>query len=310
MTGVRELTFRQGDRSEYLAQYLLSGVGLCVPVPRQEDIGLDFYCSIADEEKGVSTFGHPFTVQIKSASKPDFELGGCSRKQDKKGKTQTRWRKHEIEWAFSQRIPFFMGVLSKTDESLEVFSTSAIRLVTEKLKGKLPTKIILRPRVAGDSSRHVTYAKQRAHPNAGPGHGDGDTHTVDLGPPIVCLTSSLLNRDSSVVKAKARLRKCIDLERDNITHEVLSIPYFTWLRNEQSGNLKHAWMHYEHQSMTEVDFMIDRLGSSLIALARGLREAKRIDDAEKMKGVLSLIPKMKIPKVLRDDLKELLEDSV
>ena len=41
-------TFRQGDRSEYLALYMLSALGLAVPVPRQEDVGIDFHCNTSE----------------------------------------------------------------------------------------------------------------------------------------------------------------------------------------------------------------------------------------------------------------------
>lgn len=64
MSGARLFSFREGDRSEYLAQYLLSGLGLVTPVPRQEDIGFDFVCSIADEQVGVLTFNQQYLVSI------------------------------------------------------------------------------------------------------------------------------------------------------------------------------------------------------------------------------------------------------
>ena len=38
--------FRQGNRSEYLALYILSALGISIYVPRTEDIGVDFYCSL------------------------------------------------------------------------------------------------------------------------------------------------------------------------------------------------------------------------------------------------------------------------
>ena len=44
MVGTLLDSFRGGTRSEYLAHYLLSTLGVVVQVPRQEDIGADFHC--------------------------------------------------------------------------------------------------------------------------------------------------------------------------------------------------------------------------------------------------------------------------
>jgi len=62
----RHFNWRQGDRSELLADYLLSGIGITTPIRRQDDTGFDFYCSVSDQEKGVLTFGFPYIIQIKS----------------------------------------------------------------------------------------------------------------------------------------------------------------------------------------------------------------------------------------------------
>jgi hypothetical protein len=44
MSGVRLYNRLQGDRSEYLAVYILSALGLVTQAPRQEDIGFDLVC--------------------------------------------------------------------------------------------------------------------------------------------------------------------------------------------------------------------------------------------------------------------------
>ena len=43
-------SFRQGNRSEYLAQYMLSALGLAVKVTTQEDVGIDFYCNVGKRD--------------------------------------------------------------------------------------------------------------------------------------------------------------------------------------------------------------------------------------------------------------------
>jgi hypothetical protein len=57
-------SYRQGDRSEYLAQYMLSAFGLAVKVPREEDIGVDFYCNLAKHVGKKITYFEPYNVQV------------------------------------------------------------------------------------------------------------------------------------------------------------------------------------------------------------------------------------------------------
>jgi hypothetical protein len=40
----------EGSRSEYLAQYVFSSFGTAVPVPHQEDTGLDIYCTLLERD--------------------------------------------------------------------------------------------------------------------------------------------------------------------------------------------------------------------------------------------------------------------
>src|SRR5206468_1915967 len=74
MSGTRSSNFRSGDRSEYLTVYLLSALGLVTEVPRQEDIGFDLVCNLAEQESGILSFRHHHAVSVKSASKPRVVL--------------------------------------------------------------------------------------------------------------------------------------------------------------------------------------------------------------------------------------------
>src|ERR1043165_189330 len=105
-------SFREGDRSEYLAQFLLSAIRLCTTIPRQEDIGLDFLCSIADQEQDVLSFGYPFMVSVKSLSSPNIDLAVPEKR---------RAQKH-VERLFRQDARLFFGVVDKNTVSLRLFS--------------------------------------------------------------------------------------------------------------------------------------------------------------------------------------------
>jgi len=63
----RLLIFRGGDRSEYLALFLVSRFAYLIPVPRQEDFGLaDFICFVGREEDPFFHAEDAFLLQIKS----------------------------------------------------------------------------------------------------------------------------------------------------------------------------------------------------------------------------------------------------
>ena len=75
MSGALQPDFRQGNRSEYLAQYLLSYIGTSILVPRQEDVGIDFNCAISVNNGHIEEIKEQFHVQIKSNITDDIEFG-------------------------------------------------------------------------------------------------------------------------------------------------------------------------------------------------------------------------------------------
>jgi len=84
MPGARSRPFRLGDRSEQLVEFLLSAFAFTTPVPRPEDIGFDFFCSLISREDQLLRAGPFFTVQAKSNAdevvyKKDHEVAWINR---------------------------------------------------------------------------------------------------------------------------------------------------------------------------------------------------------------------------------------
>src|SRR5688572_17448059 len=74
MPGGRLRSFRLGDRTELMAEFVLNTVAFTTRVPRQEDIGHDFVCTLSEIKNGFYWTGPSFTVQVKSNDKPlEFE---------------------------------------------------------------------------------------------------------------------------------------------------------------------------------------------------------------------------------------------
>lgn len=110
MSGSRFHNFREGDRSEYLAVFFFSALGLVTTIPRQEDIGFDLVCSIADQEVGRLTFNHQYLVSVKSLSTPDIELLPAKSDEELE-KTKTEESFAHIAWLFRNELTLLLAVV-------------------------------------------------------------------------------------------------------------------------------------------------------------------------------------------------------
>jgi hypothetical protein len=138
MTGARLRSFRLGDRSELLVEHLLAGFTFTTRVPRQEDIGIDFLCSLItgyDGEKLLKA-GPFFAVQAKrSAEALVYE------------------KAHELEWITNQENPLLLCVADREAAAMEVYSTWNLLcgVLGGGWEGKVvPSRITLRPGSVGE----------------------------------------------------------------------------------------------------------------------------------------------------------------
>lgn len=106
MPGARLRTFRLGDRSELLVEQLLAGFAFTTRVPRQEDVGADFFCSLIHQEERFLKAGPFFAVQAKSSTEPVVYE-----------------RAHELEWITNQENPFLLCVANRKELAMDVYST-------------------------------------------------------------------------------------------------------------------------------------------------------------------------------------------
>jgi hypothetical protein len=74
MVGAVTRNFHEASRSEILADFLLSGWGTVTPVRRQDDFGVDLYCTLTKEVGQRSIVTEYYSVQVKSNDDPrDFK---------------------------------------------------------------------------------------------------------------------------------------------------------------------------------------------------------------------------------------------
>jgi hypothetical protein len=97
----------EGSRSEYLAQYVFSSFGTAVPVPHQEDAGLDIYCTLLERDGRRAWPRAYYAVQVKSNMEPwifDSE--------------------ESVRWIIEHPLPIFLCVVRKAEARILVYQTT------------------------------------------------------------------------------------------------------------------------------------------------------------------------------------------
>jgi hypothetical protein len=296
MLGSLWAPFREGNRSEYLAQYFLSALGVSVNVPRPEDIGIDFYCALAQQYGERLTFHSPFAVQVGSFGTKDFRYGGFT----KKGV----WHKEQLDWLFSQELPLFLSTVDKDTLTFRLYSTSPIWLIRYSF-GNV-SEVYLIPDATHDP---LKQSKEEVQEYLGKG-GDGARYRIPLGAPIIELRIDHLNTDL-VDKARFPLSKAASIEMRNLTYRRLNVHFSQWmldiLANDDSAGIKlgyfYAWNAEPGRNTPE---QLKAVLPIIVALGHNLKWQKRFDELAQLKGIFSLIPSDEIPDVVKDNLPEIL----
>lgn len=298
MSGIRSYNFREGDRSEYLANYLLSGLGLVTPVPRQEDIGYDFYCQLADQEKGNLSFGYPFIIQIKSDSTDSIIFGVENHK---------NWKKEDIEWLFRLELPLLFGFVDKKKMNIDIYSCSSLSFLS--FSNPLPSIIEFKPRKM-IKEENISEPKKKLIEGWPTGHeSSGHIHIVDLGSPIINLNNNDLYNHTILKEKKEILRQSITMDLHNIMYKNFRLPYFVWpLKIDTNTAIKEiGWAYMSFHDDNVSKSLYSSISPALISLAMHHKLLKDIDSLELLKPLLKKIPSDFIHKELRETHKDLFD---
>jgi len=286
--------FREGNRSEYLAQYFLSALGVSVNVPHPEDIGIDFYCALAQESGKRLTFHSPFAVQVGSYGTKEFCYGGYT--------DEGVWRKEQLDWLFSQDLPVFICTIGKENLSFQLYSTSAMWPMRYEYGDVSEVQLV-------PDATHDLFKESREEVPAYAGKGgDGCIHRIPLGPPIVALRIEDLKGDL-VNKARLALGKAAQAEMLNLTYRRLNAHFAQWLldvvSNDDSGARKlgyfYAWNSEPGRNTPE---QLKALAPIVVALAHNLKWQKRYEELALLRGIFELIPKDYLPEFLKENIPE------
>jgi len=213
MSGARLRSYRLGDRSELLVEHLLAGFAFTTRVPRQEDIGIDFLCSLitGEEGDGLLKAGPFFAVQAKrSAEGLVYE------------------KPHELEWIANQENPFLLCVADREAAAMDVYSTwNLVCGVLGGWEGKgRPHRITLQPEASGNW----------------PGVKNNPDYSQDilLGKPIIRVTHNDLVDQARTKEIAEVIGSWVALDRANIINRHAGMYWVVGPLSYETGRAPYA----------------------------------------------------------------------
>lgn len=300
MSGIRLYSFREGDRSEYLANYLLSGLGLVTVVPRQEDIGFDFYCQLADQEKGNLTFGYPFIIQIKSDSIDKISYGSSK---------MSEWKREHIKWLFRLELPFLIGIVNKKQMQIDIYNCSTLRFLF--VENPNPSVIEFKPKISQVTSDIGKPHREAIENWTDTDKGDGHKYTIDMGNPLVTITNDDIYNHQILAHKKHILRNVVVMEQNNILFKRLELPYFHWIKTINTNNdFTLNWFYYVSHDETTLTNHYRTLGPGLLSLAINLRANQQEELLKQLSPILRKIPKDIIPSGLERSFPGIFDNNI
>jgi hypothetical protein len=302
MPGMLGYSFRQGDRSEYLALYFLSALGVAVHVPRPEDIGADFQCALARRDGDALTFKAPFLVQTKSSA-PNLNIN-YGRYDNQKH----LWPVHQLNWLWSQEIPLLVGIVNKGASTFALYSTSPMWRVRYSHAGN-PGEVVLRPNTPAQGT-DIGFPDPVPQPQWPPGTGDGQRWFVDLGPPLISITATEAENPDIIARSRQILDWALFVEQQNITYRRLNIPYFSWPLKIQTNDVATigpvgVFIAAQAGAGAAIAEKIRALSPFLFALALDLKHSNQIQQLMTLAPLFELIPNNAIPGFLPPQLPEI-----
>jgi len=184
MPGAKAYGFRVGDNAERLCEFVISSLAFTSKVPRTEDVGHDFLCSLAEREGNMFKAGPLFTVQAKN--KRERIIFG---------------KEYELKWITSQENPFFLCIANLSSLSVEFYTTWSLLI---GIVHKSAKRIVLIPGSESDLYKAPETEE------------DLSEQRICLGKPILNISAKELADDEAVSKYATILRQWIDIDRENI----------------------------------------------------------------------------------------------
>jgi hypothetical protein len=180
MPGSYAANLKEGSRSEILADYLFSQWGAVTPVRRQDDTGIDLFCTLADRVGQRAIVREYFVVQVKSETAP--------------------WifdDQESVDWLIRYPTPLFLACVDKKQGSVSVYHVTP-RFYLWAL-GNSPDRLVLTPEEREDGE-FVQWQNGQ---------------TFSLSAPIIRVNLSDLISDDTMSRLRVVFRRWVEFDREN-----------------------------------------------------------------------------------------------
>ena len=263
MTGSIAFNLHEGSRSEYLAQFVFSWFGTAIPVPHQEDSGLDIYCTLLEKDGKRAWPRAYYSVQVKSTMSPWVFPSAAS-----------------VRWIVEHPLPIFLCVVQKSQARILVYQTSP-RFAAWILP-KQPTYLKLIP---GDDSKAETVS-----------WGIGDTFQMRA--PILSFTIDQMLDPAFRKRAAAVLKLWIDSDVENLFRIRCGIHQFRVPHEYETNSTKTSGLSLHGGKFRNDSLKIaeKRLKELLAELARHhFKNGNKVDAAIYATVLRRLSPQVYVP---------------
>lgn len=296
MSGKQVFNWREADRSEYLAGFLLSALGMATPLERPEAlIGADFYCSLANQEKGAVVFGFPFLVQVRSIAKPVVHLKAPKRYKHRHGEMPDH-----LAGLFRQELPMFLALVDKEDISIRLYSLCPLWfLLHDSENCPDPAAVQLLPRLDLANNEPVGAPRQGDQVTSSP---ESYEYEVDLGNPIASFSTKDTGNRAVMMKQRRFLRQGIEGELRNHVFREAGLPHFSWIVecHDDNGPVPASYHREAPRDADTLKSIYALLGPSLLPLALRYQDNERRELVEALATLFREMPPETFPDDIRD----------
>jgi len=243
MGGKRLSSFREGDRSEYLAQYALSRLAFVTEIPRQEDFGVvDFLCVLGNDHSKSVLAENAFYVQVKSSAK------------------RLEWDSGSVRWVSEHMdLPLIFCIVTKAESRIRLYSTSNV--LRALFLRTTPARVII------EFDTPLPLGRPTLKNN------EGEELLVPLGPPIVDATVDQI--ESRSIPAYELLRPWLVIDKLNIARRAVGRIYVSLFTEWETNAPQDPNVFYNEFFMgPNYDVAEKQLAPILTALAHNYRHAE------------------------------------
>ncbi|QYK12284.1 DUF4365 domain-containing protein [Shewanella rhizosphaerae] len=200
-TGSIAPNFHEGARSEYLAQYVLTSFGTASLVPRPEDYGVDFFCSLGRRIGQRLHIDNYFSVQVKSST-DDVIYDG----------------KKSVEWLTSLNSPLLFCCVNKKKSIVSIYAALGICMLSAKTSLEF-VRLVFEP-------FPKDYEVVQGSPKPCAEHKNNLQAEVYLGKPILEFNVERLSDENFLTNAKLILKKWINIDQENLDHRSMGYTFY------------------------------------------------------------------------------------